>query len=1268
MGRFIDQYGYEGDEDKTFPQSAPAPTAAAPSFDSKRSFVDQFGYEDPEPVAPAPEKPKSFWEQTKDFVGSSVIDQLVGGYQDTRSSGAFETAVEKGQEAANIEKGRTNLQPNKVGFADFARPGAVAQGMTLEQRRALADKSRAEAKEALARSALFQKRGAELPASKETQDFLNENSGLSVWEAFKKAPAKIIVEIGARSGTAMVPGLVAGATLAAAAAPGGPVASGLGFATGMGAGSARMEYAGALQEALKNEGVNITDPDALAAATADDALMARVQKYATLRSATIGGIDAIAGLVGAKQLAPGITNKLARELANAGIQMPAQAGLGAAGEAGGQLASTGKITDTRSIAAEAAGEFITAPIDVATAAYSGTRADEATDTAPKPAQSPLDRLNEKATAARTETAARGGDALEQELAAARVALESQIEGAALGRELTQAGDALQQELAGSSDLIGIAKSKRESILAGRAYDEATAAAAQATAGEAEAEAVRQAAFDKIEADTANSLGGLQGERRASAFEMNETAAANQKERELFAAERQRQLDIANQGAAVEAANPPATTPTLADVMPAEARTLATRRAEIVAAKAAEQPAMPAVVAPEAAAETYLSGDRARYTGKTLDRPAQGKLPAWKMYEVEMLEGADKGKLRVVKNPPKQGVVEPSAALTAPEQDAADKATLMDRIENDPQLREDLTDLNTRTGWMDEGGRLLTKGDYETTIGGTLEVTGATSWNPRETWWKEKPAHVTVAYMDNAVKKALAGKRLTDKQHQAVKFLAMVAEDRRSPVDLDERPTIYTPEKLAEMDAKKVAAGINVAAQEAATSVENDLPQPTEAQIEAGNYRKGHINVAGVNISVENPVGSQRKFTRDDGSQGAATLKDHYGYIRGTEGADGDHVDAFINPDEWSSSDTPQENIEGASTGPVFVIDQINQETGAFDEHKVMLGYPNQMAATRAYLRNYSKGHKVGPVTELSDSEFKSWIKNGDHKAPMQPVRKGIRSAQTIEGERIETRDARPARKGIRGEPMARTEQPTVEKPEALTHGDALAVASPLFKEMPGLDVSIVPSFDDLPTARLNDLKRLGRDRFYRGSKGIYFPITGEIFLFSSKHKSADDLVESILHEGVAHHGLRALLGDEQFSQLMRQVYASLTPAQRVEGARLAGVLDDPVYAEVIADEHIAALAEKGDTSSLLQRIIDAVRDALRRAGIVKGWNSEDIKALLRESRRALQGKPLDQIKVVTEAEIAETGEVVDLEQRADIAIRQIKKRQDMVNKLKECMA
>lgn len=141
--------------------------------------------------------------------------------------------------------------------------------------------------------------------------------------------------------------------------------------------------------------------------------------------------------------------------------------------------------------------------------------------------------------------------------------------------------------------------------------------------------------------------------------------------------------------------------------------------------------------------------------------------------------------------------------------------------------------------------------------------------------------------------------------------------------------------------------------------------PTEAQKEAGNYKKGHVKVDGFDITIESPKGSVRSGKDSDGKEWSVTMNNDYGYIRGTEGVDGDHIDVFL-------SDNPEQ-------GNVYVIDQVNQKTGEYDESKVMYGFNSLEEAKDAYLSNFEEGWKVGVVSGVSKEEFRKWIESSVRK-------------------------------------------------------------------------------------------------------------------------------------------------------------------------------------------------------------------------------------------------------------------------------------------------
>ena len=145
--------------------------------------------------------------------------------------------------------------------------------------------------------------------------------------------------------------------------------------------------------------------------------------------------------------------------------------------------------------------------------------------------------------------------------------------------------------------------------------------------------------------------------------------------------------------------------------------------------------------------------------------------------------------------------------------------------------------------------------------------------------------------------------------------------------------------------------------------------PSEAQKQSGNYKKGHIKFGGYDFTIENPKGSERKGVDEDGKEWSVKMHDTYGYIRGKIGKDGDHLDMFIN----DSADLDNWN------GNVYVVDQVNDD-GSFDEHKVMYGYNSEADAKKAYLANYSKGWKgLGKITGVDKGTFDKWIQSSDRK-------------------------------------------------------------------------------------------------------------------------------------------------------------------------------------------------------------------------------------------------------------------------------------------------
>lgn len=179
---------------------------------------------------------------------------------------------------------------------------------------------------------------------------------------------------------------------------------------------------------------------------------------------------------------------------------------------------------------------------------------------------------------------------------------------------------------------------------------------------------------------------------------------------------------------------------------------------------------------------------------------------------------------------------------------------------------------------------------------------------------------------------------------------------------DTNYVIFKPDDMKITEHTKFSLRLKSAIDETETN-------PSDAQKESGNYKKGHIKFGGYDYTIENPKGSTRSGKDADGKEWKITMHDTYGYIRGKFGKDGDHLDMFINDkadlDNWD--------------GDVFVVDQVNPD-GSFDEHKVMYGYDSMNDAEKAYLANYSKGWKgLGNITGASKDEFDKWLDASNRK-------------------------------------------------------------------------------------------------------------------------------------------------------------------------------------------------------------------------------------------------------------------------------------------------
>jgi len=128
---------------------------------------------------------------------------------------------------------------------------------------------------------------------------------------------------------------------------------------------------------------------------------------------------------------------------------------------------------------------------------------------------------------------------------------------------------------------------------------------------------------------------------------------------------------------------------------------------------------------------------------------------------------------------------------------------------------------------------------------------------------------------------------------------------------------------------------------------------------SGHKLQGRTAFRGLNISIENKKGTIRRGVDSDGHKWAIKMHYDYGYIRGTEGVDGDHVDCYIG-----------DNIDAKN---VYIIHQKIPGTDKYDEDKCMLGFDTLADAKAAYLKQYDKPGFFGGVDTVPFELFKQKV-------------------------------------------------------------------------------------------------------------------------------------------------------------------------------------------------------------------------------------------------------------------------------------------------------
>lgn len=346
----------------------------------------------------------------------------------------------------------------------------------------------------------------------------------------------------------------------------------------------------------------------------------------------------------------------------------------------------------------------------------------------------------------------------------------------------------------------------------------------------------------------------------------------------------------------------------------------------------------------------------------------------------------------------------------------------------------------------------------------------------------------------------------------------------------------SPETKQEKAEKSISAKVKEASADVNT-------EPTEAQKEAGNYKKGHVQVGTFDITIEQPEGSIRRGTDADGKQWEVRSSDH------------------TKPEYYGEAQKPVELT--------YYKDKQGEENLSVSVDLGTSGYNiEDMKALMAEIDRLK--NDAGEVKESFDKGVVS-----DEAAKRYPL-----LSQAL---------------GVKSENEVRAKEEAREHAEEARKQEMRSAVEDMAGKLHLNNVDIV----DKPAGR-------GAGRRER-AKGMFERSTGRITINIGNCADKRDAVVTLLHEAVAHHGLRKLFG-ENFETFLDNVYNSANAEIRriidKHSSRYGG------DKRTATEEYMASLAERTDfenakKSGWWQRIKDFFLKMLEKIGL-KGFKGEDL--------------------------------------------------------------
>lgn len=156
----------------------------------------------------------------------------------------------------------------------------------------------------------------------------------------------------------------------------------------------------------------------------------------------------------------------------------------------------------------------------------------------------------------------------------------------------------------------------------------------------------------------------------------------------------------------------------------------------------------------------------------------------------------------------------------------------------------------------------------------------------------------------------------------------------------------------------------------ATTTSTFKAAPSMTPKTADFYEEEHITFSGIPVTIENRAGTERSGIGKDGKEWTTHMNFDYGFFDNVKTVDKDELDVYLGPNE--------------SAEMVFVIRQVDPDTRALDEYKVMMGFEDEESAIEAYKSQYDRPDFFGGIQSIPIDQFRDIIK--EHSGGMPFIR------------------------------------------------------------------------------------------------------------------------------------------------------------------------------------------------------------------------------------------------------------------------------------------